>query len=211
MSSEDILPGHRTDGDIAAAYLSDLQATLGGIDPDARVLEIGCGDGLFTAVLASRFRRVVGVDRDGERIAAARGRLPRVAFHHLDLECGFEALQRVAGADGFDVVASRFAAHELADPLATFAALRRHMAPGGRMVVIENCWVRSEWHDEGWSGASNDLPLAYTQTWATVAYMLEKAGYARARGRWMDAVNVTDEVRRNGYRLYAVPAEVGGA
>lgn len=211
MSSADVLPGHRVDGELAAGYLSDLQAALGPLDPDARVLEIGCGDGLFTSVLASRFRRVVAIDRDAERVAAARRRLPDVVFQHADLEGSPDDLPRALGAGAFDLVASRFAVHELADPLATFSALRRHLAPGGRMVVIENCWARSDWHDDGWSGAANSLPLAYTQTWATVAYMLENVGYHGARGRWMDVVNAADEIKRNGYRLYVVTAEAGSS
>lgn len=43
----------------------------GGID-GATVLEIGCGDGRLTFVLARTARRVVGIDPDADAIALAR-------------------------------------------------------------------------------------------------------------------------------------------
>jgi len=48
------------------------------------VLEVGCGCGVTTALLAQHCRRVIGVDRSHKVISAARQRFPHVEFHLLD-------------------------------------------------------------------------------------------------------------------------------
>lgn len=77
---------HRTDEefdrsgerDLATFVLRDLQ-----LDPEATVLEIGCGMGRLMKPLASRAREVHGVDVSGEMIARARERLRDHANIHL--------------------------------------------------------------------------------------------------------------------------------
>jgi ubiquinone/menaquinone biosynthesis C-methylase UbiE len=52
---------------------------------DARVLEVGCGDGRLTWRYAGTTRRAIGIDSNGEHLAVARRSCPpglgaRVAF-----------------------------------------------------------------------------------------------------------------------------------
>jgi len=67
---------------------------------DARVLEVGCGDGRLTGFLAARAAKVFAFDPDGEKVEAARAGLssdeaPRVRF-------------AVLGAEALDIKRERF-------------------------------------------------------------------------------------------------------
>jgi len=58
---------------------------------EASVLEVGCGDGRLTWLIASQARRVVGIDPSEEKIARARQSMPlelepRIQFYTQSLE-----------------------------------------------------------------------------------------------------------------------------
>ncbi len=55
--------------------LALLADWLGALPPTARVLDVGCGAGNWTEVLAARYARVLGVDWSAAMLAAARARL----------------------------------------------------------------------------------------------------------------------------------------
>jgi SAM-dependent methyltransferase len=99
-----------------------------------RVLDFGCGDGYGAALLASRARRVLGVDADADEIAAASRRYiaPDLQFQagavedveafapgKWDLVTCFEVIEHVAERDQERLV----------------AALVRALAPGGVLVM----------------------------------------------------------------------------
>jgi len=74
-----------------------------GMQPDDRVLEIGCGAGTLTELLAEALPRgsVFGADLSPRSIEAARERLAR--FDNVELVAG-DALEIDAGGDPYDVV-----------------------------------------------------------------------------------------------------------
>jgi SAM-dependent methyltransferase len=53
------------------------------------VLELGCGGGRDSAVLAAAGHRVVGVDLSAEAVERARQRVPSAAFHCQDIRAPF--------------------------------------------------------------------------------------------------------------------------
>jgi SAM-dependent methyltransferase len=54
-------------------------------DAPARVLDVGCGTGLYAAALASDGYDAVGIDLDAAMIARAQVRQPEAAFHVLNM------------------------------------------------------------------------------------------------------------------------------
>lgn len=100
---------------------------------DARILDVGCGDGRMAELLAAQGARVTGIDPSVERIALARHRVPGATF-----ECARgEALSYVPGA--FDGVLWMNALHHL-PPEAMERSLNegaRVVQPGGALIVIE--------------------------------------------------------------------------
>ncbi len=108
---------------------------------------------------------------------------------------------------GFDLIASRYAIHELSDPLAAFRCWEGLLGAQGRLALIENCWQRQDWGWSDWGRHTDDLPLACTQSWATAVYLLRQAGWRVAHAGWMHAVNALEDTRlMSGHRLYLIVA-----
>ncbi len=97
-----------------------------------RVLDIGCGTGLFLARHAGLpcGPSLTGVDPSPEMLARARTRLPTA-----DLRVAF-AESLPFGTGVFDIVAMRFCHHHFADRRAAFAEISRVLAPDVAFVVV---------------------------------------------------------------------------
>lgn len=100
--------------------------------PGARVLEVGCGVGAQTITLAANSpdARFTSIDVSEDSLAVARTRgLPNVEFRHADLF--------TMPPETFDHVFVCFVLEHLADPPAALQRLKRMLAPGGTITVIE--------------------------------------------------------------------------
>lgn len=103
------------------------------IPTSGRVVDLGCGFGMFAALLAvdAPGREVLGLDVDAARIRRARALFGDLArFEVADL-----AVAALPGADTFvlyDVL------HHLADSDALLRRVAAALPPGGRLVVKEN-------------------------------------------------------------------------
>ncbi len=112
-----------------------LHATLG--RPGARALDVGCGTGWSGIGLAQAYPdlRVDGVDLDEPSVDIARrntedaGLTERVTVEHRDAAELPESTYDVAFA--FECV------HDLPRPVEVLAAVRRTLAPGGSLVVMD--------------------------------------------------------------------------
>ena len=115
--------------DTHARFVSDLAGgVLDWLAPQAgeRILDLGCGDGVLTANLASRGADVVGVDSSPDFISATQakgldGRL--MDGEHLTFE------------NEFDAVFSNAALHWMTSPEQVIAGVARALKPGGRFVA----------------------------------------------------------------------------
>ncbi|WP_327328753.1 methyltransferase domain-containing protein (plasmid) [Streptomyces sp. NBC_01210] len=111
--------------------------------PDARVLDLGCGGGewLLRALATSPRLRAEGVDISEDALAQAReaasslGVQERLVLHH-------QAAADFASSHPFDLVLSVGAAHAFGGLLPTLAAARKHLAPGGRVLVGDGFWEK---------------------------------------------------------------------
>jgi SAM-dependent methyltransferase len=107
--------------------------------PGARVLDVGCGVGRWSRLLASRGAFVTGVDLSPTMIAQSRLRAERAG---LSDRCRF-LVQDSTGleADGpFDLVLGVTVLQHILDPVALRTAVRRmagHLAGTGRMILLE--------------------------------------------------------------------------
>ncbi len=100
------------------------------VSAGARVLDVGCGEGRFTAELAAAGARVVGIDVAEEALRRARA-----SHSELDL--------RLVGAQGaweledavFDVVWAGEVIEHVADTAAWLSEVRRVLRSGGSLLL----------------------------------------------------------------------------
>jgi SAM-dependent methyltransferase len=95
-----------------------------------RVLDLGCGDGAFTAAVAPRVARVVGAEVAEAAVSRARRHHPGLAFEIVPLD---GPLPFAAGA--FELVWSSEVIEHVADTGRWLSEVRRVLAPSGRLLL----------------------------------------------------------------------------
>lgn len=116
-------------GDHRTRPARDLLAAIG-VDAPRTVVDVGCGPGNSTALLAERWplADLVGLDSSGAMIEQARQALPYVRFVEVDV--------RVWSPDAaVDVVFSNATLQWVEDHAAVFSRLLGWLAPGGTLAV----------------------------------------------------------------------------
>jgi protein-L-isoaspartate O-methyltransferase len=143
--------------------------------PGKRVLDVGCGWGRVSLLLAPAAARVIGLERDAALVAEARRRaavagLTNVEFHEVDVDR--DEYQRFAP----DIVVSHLFA---SDAMVERAA--RALPPGGGLAIVA-------FHVDQWKETGRVSRFAYDE--ARMRALLDRAGFAP------EAVEVDREERR---------------
>ena len=104
---------------------------------DARWLDMGCGTGAFSQVIAERCapKSLSGIDPSEAQIAFARRKLPNADLRVAD------SMALPFGDGEFDVVASALVLHFIPDRARAFAEMKRVALPGG--IVAGYTWERT--------------------------------------------------------------------
>ena len=110
-----------------------------GLAVGARVLDIGCGAGATSLMLADRVRpgRVLGVDISVPLLERARERAQDRGIGNLEFERA-DAQTFALDAASYDIVFSRFGVMFFADPVSAFRNLLGALRPGGKLGFV--CW-----------------------------------------------------------------------
>jgi ubiquinone/menaquinone biosynthesis C-methylase UbiE len=103
----------------------------------AKVLDVGCGTGLFAARLRAALNHVeiVGVDLVPEMLAQGRSRWRRDRAHVLPIQGDSERLP--FGSGTFDIVTCANSFHHYPHQDRAIAEMRRVLRAGGRLMVID--------------------------------------------------------------------------
>jgi len=119
--------GHRPIGEQAIELMA--------LSPDAHVLDLGCGSGWATRLMAERARngRVVGVDISDEMIKLARE--TSVSFPNVEFQVA-SAEQLPFANDEFTDAFSMESLYYYADIAAALREIRRVLKPGGQFVTV---------------------------------------------------------------------------
>ncbi len=125
-------------GPMASQDLASVPEIDAALRAGGRVADVGCGMGWSAIGIARAYpqARVDGFDVDepsveqARRNAEAAGVADRVRFTTVDAAA--------AGEDGgYDLVTAFECVHDLADPVAVLAAMRRMVRPGGTVLVVD--------------------------------------------------------------------------
>lgn len=127
------------------------------------VLDGGCAEGYMARELARRGAKATGIDSCGPLIDAARDAADREG---LAIDYQVADLSDMPVADGtFDLVVLNHVVHDMEDPAATFAEVRRVLRPGGRLVImmLHPCFYNSARVDRA-AGLGHPVPAEYFST-----------------------------------------------
>jgi SAM-dependent methyltransferase len=127
------------DNTMTRRYLVDAGITQG-----MRVMELGCGGGEITEILAELVGAtgtVVAIDRNRDMLALARDRMKERGIGHIQFVCAdaaedLSALDGFAG-DSFDALAGRRVLMYLPDPAQVLRRFARWLRSGGVVVFEE--------------------------------------------------------------------------
>lgn len=152
----DRLSRHRYDALLVDSYLAQVPGLVDRLSRGARVLELGCGQGHASRLLAEAFpaSEIVGLDMSDTAIERAR---------QAATDAGLDNLTHVTGSaneppDGpWDVVCAFDVIHDLARPRDVLVATRSALAPDGLFLMID-------------SGAPPSLDEQAVLPWAPMMY-----------------------------------------
>ncbi len=141
-----------------------------GLDPGARVLDVGCGRGVILGPLADRGFEVHGVEISAE---AARGADPRAEIRIAPTLRDADYPEAF-----FDEIVIWHVLEHLADPRATVEEMHRILKPGGRLVVAVPNFesLQARWSGNAWFHL--DLPRhLYQFPLSGLRQLLERVGF----------------------------------
>jgi SAM-dependent methyltransferase len=99
----------------------------------ANILEIGCGTGTFSRLLAQRSNRVIAIDLSPKMIEVAKRQCE--SYTNIDFQVA-DILQWEFPVEHFDAIASIATFHHL--PLESLLpSLKTTLKPGGKLVVLD--------------------------------------------------------------------------
>ncbi len=162
----------------AEAHLPDLALRRGFLRQYARAtdraLDLGCGDGRFSSMLADAVMTVTGADVAEAALARARRRNPALCFERVPFE------GELPFEDGaFELVWASEVIEHVADTARWLSEVRRVLAPHGRLLVTTPSHGRvriARYGIEVFSAPLGDHLHLYTRR--SLTGLLEEFGFA---------------------------------
>lgn len=154
------------DQKVRAAWSTLLLAHLPPSPAD--IVDLGCGTGTLSVLLAHHGYRVRGLDSASNMVAAARFKAAAADLHVMPTFSEGDAADPAYEAKSCDVVLVRHVLWALPDPETAVRRWRSLLRPGGRMVLIEGTW-----HTGGGTSATECERLLSLHTSSVAVYPLD--------------------------------------
>ena len=137
-------------------------------------LDIGCGTGFLSLLLAERGHRIIGVDVAPAMLAEARIKAAAQGLDVRFMEADVEALD--LPGTSLDLIVERHVLWTLPHPDLALDGWRRLLRPDGRIVLIEGHWGPMERRDE-YAEIHDRLPLFGGRPHEEIAALVRTRGY----------------------------------
>jgi len=170
--------------------------------PPAKVLDLGCGDGLFTHLIARGGAHGIGLDPEPAAVEQAAGRVSEEAAQGS--YGGNPAPQFILGqgeslpseAGSIQTVAMLDVIEHLPNPVAILREVERVLVPGGHLVISTPEWQYGESSDALYHVCEYSLPELTGQVQAATQLKVCQTG--RIGGAYRDLIVVArkDDPRR---------------
>jgi SAM-dependent methyltransferase len=149
-----------------------------GIEPGTgRVVDLCCGDGLFTLPLAERARHVVAIDLDPAMIERARMRLGDLTNCDFRLGDAYDIAALAAAPADVVLIANTF--HGVPDKERLSRAVARALRPGGQFIIVN--WHRRPREETTVLGQPRGPRTELRMTPDEVAAIVVPAGFEQTR------------------------------
>jgi ubiquinone/menaquinone biosynthesis C-methylase UbiE len=167
-------PSHGLLNDLQARAWRRLIARIAG-PASLDALDIGCGTGFLSLLLAAQGHRVTGVDLALLMLAQARS---KAAAQGVEIRLIADDVETLASlpAASFDLAVERHVIWTLPNPEAALQTWRRVLRPGGKVVLIEGWWSGMEPREE-YAEIRDRLPLFGGQPIAELAKIVCASGF----------------------------------
>ncbi len=99
------------------------------LNSDSSIIDVGCGCGYLTNIIASRYNHIVGVDISGNSIGFCRQNYPQIKFSNEDIAF-FNSSQN------FDLCLAVMALHSMPDLEVFFNKIRSLLLSGGYLLIL---------------------------------------------------------------------------
>jgi ubiquinone/menaquinone biosynthesis C-methylase UbiE len=176
---------HYDDGRISKWFQYTQELTIGILDlnPDSKVLDVGCGTGHAVLRVASLLPhgRACGIDVSRGMVKKASSKVPRERRNSVEfIEASSESIPYQDGY--FDHVLCTNSFHHYPDPLKALGEMQRVLRPGGQVVIFENATDLS-WYTWLWDWILRFTEKGHVQYYTSVelGQLLKEAGFARPR------------------------------
>ena len=167
-------PSHSAFTDAQAHAWHRMMSEIAGPAP-IDVLDVGCGTGFLSLLLAELGHRVTGIDMAPSMLAQARAKAATRGLAANFIEADAEAPNLPLAS--LDLIVERHVLWTLPHPEAALDTWRHLLRPGGRVVLIEGLWDKMEPRDE-YGDIHDRLPLFGGRPEDEIATLVRARGFA---------------------------------